>query len=117
MRLNATQRLQLERINRKAMRLVTGIYCPVVDLHACSNINAPQDVAEQQSQAQRVWLSATVAGRQILRALGYDVDNLEPLLSPAPPWELIDLVDTVYHYQRTRVQLTRKGAKLPLHAT
>lgn len=102
MRLNATQRLQLERINSKAMRLVTGLpqYCPVVDLHACSKINALQDVAEQQSQAQRVRLSTTVAGRQILRALGYDVDNLEPLSSPAPPWELIDLVDGI-HYQRT----------------
>lgn len=97
MRLNATQRLQLERINRKAMRLVTGLpqYCPVVNLHACSNINALQDLAEQQLQAQRVRLSTTAAGRQILQALGYNVDNLEPLSSAAPPWELIDLVDGI----------------------
>ncbi|KAH9377340.1 hypothetical protein HPB48_023009 [Haemaphysalis longicornis] len=92
-----TQRLQLERINRKVIRLVTGLpqYCPVVDLHACSKINALQDVAEQQSQAPRVRLSTTVPGRHILRPLGFDVDNLEPLSSPAPPWELIDLVDGI----------------------
>ncbi|XP_077516494.1 uncharacterized protein LOC144126275 [Amblyomma americanum] len=38
MRLNATQRLQLERINRKAMRLVTGLpqFCPVEDPAPCT---------------------------------------------------------------------------------
>ncbi|KAH9377345.1 hypothetical protein HPB48_021620 [Haemaphysalis longicornis] len=76
-----TERLQLERINRKAMRLVTWLpqYGPVVDLHACSKINHLQDMAEQQSQAKRIRLSTTVHGGHILRALGYDVDNLEPL--------------------------------------
>ncbi|XP_077508211.1 uncharacterized protein LOC144119489 [Amblyomma americanum] len=77
------------------MRLVTGLpqFCPVEDLHACSKINALQDVAEQHLQAQRVRLSTTAAGRQILRALGYNTDKLELLSSPAPPWELIDLVE------------------------
>ncbi|XP_077486793.1 uncharacterized protein LOC144098129 [Amblyomma americanum] len=68
-------------------------FCPVEDLHACCKINALQDVAEQHFQAQRVRLSTTAAGRQILRALGYNTDKLELLSSPAPPWELIDLVE------------------------
>ncbi|KAH7968165.1 hypothetical protein HPB52_006386 [Rhipicephalus sanguineus] len=48
-------------------------------------LKALRDLAEQQSQAGRVRLSTTTAGRQILQTLGYFTENFDPLPSPAPP--------------------------------
>ncbi|KAH7983513.1 hypothetical protein HPB52_012388 [Rhipicephalus sanguineus] len=79
------------------MRLIPGVpqYMPIADLHGRSRLNALRDLAEQQLQAQRVHLSTTTAGRQILQTLGYSTDNLDTLPSPAPSWQLIDLVDGI----------------------
>ncbi|KAH6925600.1 hypothetical protein HPB50_007981 [Hyalomma asiaticum] len=65
--------LQLQRTDREVTCLKIGAPIDIhhLDLDVGSQLNALWDLAEQRSQAQRVALSTTTAGRQILQTLGY----------------------------------------------
>ncbi|KAG0445103.1 hypothetical protein HPB47_023392 [Ixodes persulcatus] len=91
------QQEELEKLNREAIRIVTGLpkYTWTADLYSHGGLNRLADVAEQLLSAQRTRLLSTRAGQRILAELG-DLPQPAPPIPPVqePPWERqINLTD------------------------
>ncbi|KAG0410386.1 hypothetical protein HPB47_012496 [Ixodes persulcatus] len=80
-RLTQTQVLKLERLNREAMRVISGLprLAKIEDLRIHSKLNTLKERADALKDAQLYRLKTTEAGRAILRHIGYATDHLPTL--------------------------------------
>ncbi|XP_040073077.1 uncharacterized protein LOC115313175 [Ixodes scapularis] len=88
--LTPRQAEQLEKLNREAIRIVTGLpkYTPLRELYAHGGMNLLSELAEQALLAQRDRLSSSTAGLSILEELGVppSLDVRPADAHSPPPW-------------------------------
>ncbi|KAG0443069.1 hypothetical protein HPB47_015323 [Ixodes persulcatus] len=85
------QREALEVLNRRAMRIVTGLpnFTPVDTLQAHAGLNTIGDLLHEACLGQHIRLSRSRPGRSILGLLGLrPVEGVSPPAIPPPPWSL-----------------------------
>ncbi|KAM7313185.1 hypothetical protein ISCGN_003071 [Ixodes scapularis] len=85
------QREDLEVLNRRAMRIVTGLpnFTPVDTLQAHAGLNTIGDLLHEACLGQHIRLSRSRPGRSILGLLGLrPVEGVPPPATPPPPWSL-----------------------------
>lgn len=93
--LTKRERQKIETLHREALRVITGLprFTPLHHLYEQASMNTIEDQAEANHAMHILRLEGTLAGRQILREVGYDLSNHPPLEHPAPPWEAPQLAD------------------------
>lgn len=93
--LTKMQKNGLEKINREAIRIITGLprYTLTEDLYRYGNLNQLVDREDLHKAAQIDRLRASEAGRKLLQEMGYSNEGLAPLPRVLPPWDRIAITD------------------------
>lgn len=105
------QENQLEILNRKAMRVITGLpkFTEITNLEKLAQINRLKDTAEERKASQLVRLQGTLSGRTLLQTLAPLTPDLPPLTTPLPPWDFFDTTGEKPLPPHTRTTPEKKG--------
>ncbi|KAG0430759.1 hypothetical protein HPB47_022402 [Ixodes persulcatus] len=91
LRLTKTQEAALVVLNRKAMRVITGLpkFTPVEQLEAAAQINTLRDIAKEMDVGQENRLARSPPGRIILTKLEKHelLAKTAAMPTPSPPWD------------------------------